>query len=90
MSKETLNEFGSRYSYVLAHFQDKADLTNMWNQTNSIVIARHPMARLSSLYFSVKGATYGWWYDWLQGIKTKYPENNETEQAYPSPNQFLR
>jgi len=72
---------------------DPEDISEAWAETVSIVIVRHPLARLVSGYYQkfIKLAKHGTWAPKIKQIIEKYRSRpNKGDQVHPSPEEFIR
>ena len=68
-------------------------LVSSWAGTTSIVIVRHPMARLASIYYQkfVKLATHQTWASKIKMIITKFRDDPKSgDQVHASPEEMVR
>ena len=69
------------------------DVVTAWSNTTSIVIVRHPMSRLASVYYQkfVELSDNEGWARLIEYIIDTYRKDNETGPAkQPTPNEFIR
>ena len=70
-----------------------SNVKNQWNKVISIVIVRHPMSRLASVYYQKFIELYQnkGWAGVIKSIIKKYRKNlNDGPKDQPTPNEFLR
>ena len=66
-------------------------ILNLWNRTTSLIVLRHPLDRLVSLYnnkFVHRVETNNVWADYASLIKEQYPEDEDAH--YIRPRQMIR